>query len=98
MNVTFFQWIPSSVCAAPAIVRFSTCTLSVKRREEGGSRISARVGMFVASRRSPPSAAGLSSAPVTSVRGAPTNTQAGAELFADADLDDADFGCRAPPD
>src|SRR5580704_4635268 len=92
MKVTFFQWMPSRVCAAPAMVRFSTCTLSAKMRDEGGSRISAPEGMLVASRRLPPSDAGLSTAPMASRRGAPTKTWPGApfvvraESFADLEL------------
>src|SRR5579862_1108274 len=92
MKVTFFQWMPSSVCAAPAIVRFSTRTLSAKMRDMGGSRISAPEGMLVASRRLPPSFAGLSTAPMARIRGAPTKTWPGAtllvraELFADLEL------------
>src|SRR4029077_7324740 len=90
--------MPSRVCAAPTMVRFSTCTLSAKMRDGGGSRISAPEGMVVASRRLPPSDAGLSTAPMARIRGAPTKTWPGAgfaadfelvadeELFADAEL------------
>src|SRR6266481_1227844 len=83
MKVTFFQWMPSRVCAAPAMVRFSKCTLSAKMRDMGGSRISAPEGMLVASRRFPRSDAGLSSAPIARIRGAPTKTWPGATLFAE---------------
>src|SRR5579863_1956265 len=92
MKVTFFQWMPSRVCAAPAMVRFSTRTLSAKMRDGGGSRISPPEGMLVASRRLPPSDAGLSNAPMARIRGAPTKTWPGAtllvraELFADLEL------------
>ena len=85
MNVTFFQWMPSRVCAAPAMVRFSTCTLSAKRRDMGGSRISAPEGMLVASRRLPPRDAGLSVAPIERMRGAPTKIWLGATLFVRAE-------------
>ena len=86
MKVTFFQWMPSRVCAAPAMVRFSTCTLSAKMRDGGGSRISALEGMLVASRRLPPSLAGLSTAPIARIRGAPTKTWPGATFVADLEL------------
>src|ERR1700751_965235 len=86
MKVTFFQWMPSRVCAAPAMVRLSTCTLSAKMRDGGGSRISALEGMLVASRRLPPSFAGLRIAPVERIRGAPTKTWPGATFVADLEL------------
>src|SRR6202041_1595318 len=86
MNVTFFQWMPSRVCAAPTMVRFSTCTLSAKMRDGGGSRISALEGMLVASRRLPPSDAGLSTAPMARIRGAPTKTCLAATFGADLEL------------
>src|ERR1700757_1543143 len=86
MKVTFFQWMPSRVCAAPAIVRFATWTLSAKMRDGGGSRISALEGMLVASRRLPRSDAGLRIAPMASTRGAPTKTWPGATFVADLEL------------
>src|SRR5579864_8404432 len=78
--------MPSRVCAAPAMVRFSTRTLSAKMRDGGGSRISAPEGMLVASRRLPPSFAGLSTAPMARIRGAPTKTWPGATFVADLEL------------